>query len=125
MNNPISPSKHNLLWSIPAAELVVFVLSGLALLILGAWSWTNFGMALMITGSATIVVGVLGFLLASGPVAVDCSETKTRRRSASPLQRGACFIATYMSGWGFVLLLGLAGLIALGAGFLIAKLAEL
>lgn len=125
MNNPISPTKHRLVWSIPAVELLVFVLCGLALWLLGLWSWTNYGIALMIAGSVVIVIGLLGFLLASGPVAVNCGEVKTHGGSASGLQRGMCFIATYMSGWGFVLLLGMAGLIALGAGFLIAKLAEL
>jgi len=125
MDNPISPTKHSLVWSIPAVELLVFVLVGLALWLLGLWSWTNYGIALMVAGSAVIVIGLLGFLLASGPVAVNCGEVKAQGNSAGGLQRGMCFIATYMSGWGFVLVLGLSGLVILGAGFLIAKLAEL
>jgi hypothetical protein len=122
MNNPISPSKRSLLWDIPALELAVFVVAGLGCWLLGYRTWTDVGMALMIAGSAVILVGVVGFLLASGPVAVNCAKGQGR---SSPLRQQMCSIATYMSGWSFVLLLGLSGLLALGLGFLIAKIAEL
>ena len=121
MDNPISPTKRSLLWDIPVAVMIIFVVSGLACLILGYRSWSAFGIGLMIAGSGVILAGIVSFVLGSGPTVQEY-----RLASLPPGARGPNrFVMTVTSGWSCALLFSLSGLVSLGLGFLITKLAEL
>lgn len=121
MDNPISPSKRSVKWDIPIAEVIIFVVAGIVCWILGYRSWSAFGIALMIAGSGVILAGIVSFVLGSGPVAREY-----RLASIPPGMKGPDhYVATITSGWSCALLYCLSGLISLGLGFLITKLAML
>ena len=125
MNNPISPSKHNLLWAVPMTDLVVFALVGLVCWVIGYRSWISFGIALMVAGSALIVIGVLEFIFAPGSGPSRYGSLLAQYIAPGSPGKGSRLLTTYNTGWSFTLLMALAGLIALGGGMLIMKLAEL
>ena len=125
MNNPISPSKRSLFWAVPLTDLVVFALAGLVCWVIGYRSWISFGIALMIAGSGLIIVGVLEFMFAPGSTALRYGSLLAQSTAPGSAGKENRLLTTYSSGWSFTLLMGVAGLIALGGGMLIMKLAEL
>ena len=125
MNNPISPSKRGMFWVVSLTDLVIFALAGLVCWIIGYRSWIAFGIALMIAGSGLILIGVLEFVLAPGSSSSRYGSLLAQSQAPGGPGQPNKLLTTYSSGWSFALLMGLAGLIALGGGMLIMKLAEL